>query len=382
LTLTVSFYDVMFGLIAGLAVLSFVCLATMRGQRALAWLTMALFIGAIEMQIVKLGPSFWMAASVSMLIPAAHWCFTQSVRTTLLLGPSPAWLNRTVVLLTVCSLVLLAVGANDLAQTIPFQIAALLALGDSIGSLYRARRHALDHALLGVQCLMAIMIVLRMPLLPVILGGQSPLTNFTQSEILGHILTLWAVIGPAAVALLIAKVIMAMVESYRNRAERDDLTGLLNRSAFEQMRIDSESALLVLCDIDHFKRINDRYGHPVGDRVIQKLAYMLHDAPGYAARVGGEEFALLLPNASIQEAREVADDIRRTFSETRVDGVQEDGMLSASFGIAPSPMGSALHLAFSQADIALYQAKRTGRNRVVLFSAAEHPDGSDMLVAA
>ena len=120
----------------------------------------------------------------------------------------------------------------------------------------------------------------------------------------------------------------------------------------------------------------------MGDRVIQKLAYMLHDAPGYAARVGGEEFALLLPNASIQEAREVADDIRRTFSETRVDGVQEDGMLSASFGIAPSPMGSALHLAFSQADIALYQAKRTGRNRVVLFSAAEHPDGSDMLVAA
>ena len=173
-----------------------------------------------------------------------------------------------------------------------------------------------------------------------------------------------------------------MVESYRNRAERDDLTGLLNRRAFEQMRIDSESALLVLCDIDHFKRINDRYGHPVGDRVIQKLAYMLHDAPGYAARVGGEEFALLLPNASIQEAREVADDIRRRFSETRVDGVQEDGMLSASFGIAPSPMGSALHLAFSQADIALYQAKRTGRNRVVLFSAAEHPGGSDMLVAA
>ena len=51
-------------------------------------LTLALFIGAIEMQFVKLGPSFWMAASVSMLIPAAHWCFTQSVRTTLLLGPS------------------------------------------------------------------------------------------------------------------------------------------------------------------------------------------------------------------------------------------------------------------------------------------------------
>lgn len=154
----------------------------------------------------------------------------------------------------------------------------------------------------------------------------------------------------------------------------DDLTGCLNRRGFE-LQLESDLRLagetdqplsLVMVDIDHFKRINDTYGHPAGDEVLRALAAVLREATNgraTAARYGGEEFALILPQYDIEEASALADRVR-----VRVARMVESGIvtaITASFGVATFPShGCTYDSLVKSADTALYQAKHTGRNRV------------------
>ena len=126
---------------------------------------------------------------------------------------------------------------------------------------------------------------------------------------------------------------------------------------------------MLMVDIDHFKRINDSYGHATGDAVIvhlAKLASSCKRGSDLLARIGGEEFALLLPETSLLEAKTIAERLRAEVSKARVDSVTADIRTTVSIGVAASVDGSrdisALMLA---ADEALYQAKRGGRNQVV-----------------
>jgi diguanylate cyclase (GGDEF)-like protein len=154
----------------------------------------------------------------------------------------------------------------------------------------------------------------------------------------------------------------------------DALTGCLNRRGFDlqlesELRVASEtnrSLSLVIVDIDHFKRVNDTYGHATGDQVLRALAHVLRkeiDGGASAVRFGGEEFALILPQYDIEEARALADRIR-----VRVAHMVEPGMdtaITASFGVATFPVhGSSGASLVESADAALYQAKNTGRNCV------------------
>lgn len=148
-------------------------------------------------------------------------------------------------------------------------------------------------------------------------------------------------------------------------ATRDPLTGLLNRRAFtrELAQVDDYSGLLAI-DIDHFKGVNDRHGHLAGDRCLKAVAEAVRtvaDASGgVAARMGGEEFMILLRNTRGGLARIVAENLRGTVE--RIDG---DAPLTVSIGVA---IGSASPDRLSAAaDEALYAAKRAGRNRVALM---------------
>jgi diguanylate cyclase (GGDEF)-like protein len=154
----------------------------------------------------------------------------------------------------------------------------------------------------------------------------------------------------------------------------DVMTGCLNRRAFDlqlenSLRLATEMSLplsLVMVDVDHFKHINDTYGHAAGDQVLRSLAKLLREEIGAgatAARFGGEEFALILSQCSLEEAGALAERIR-----ARVAGMIDPGIndaISASFGVAAFPLhGSSPALLIESADKALYQAKNTGRNRV------------------
>ena len=169
-------------------------------------------------------------------------------------------------------------------------------------------------------------------------------------------------------------------------ATRDPLTGVLNRrSLFEGMKTlameaqeSQEPLSCIMVDIDRFKSINDRFGHGVGDNVIKLMADILTMAvvpSALVARYGGEEYVVVLPGATEEEAAQIAETMRTMVqsSELIVDG--EAVRISASFGVSCHQTGNCeISELVDHADQALYKAKDTGRNRVCLFSALEDQD--------
>jgi diguanylate cyclase (GGDEF)-like protein len=185
----------------------------------------------------------------------------------------------------------------------------------------------------------------------------------------------------AAVALVLSTVILggALVESdraHRRRSTLDPLTGLFNRNALEQRlaEIDGEpcnpaeglSHALLLCDLDHFKRVNDQLGHAVGDAVLQDLAYTMRAslrAGDSIYRIGGEEILVVLPGAAEVDAVEIAERLRRDVRTRRPVGVG----VTVSVGVAVSqPEVVDTDDLVARADAALYAAKAGGRDAVVV----------------
>ncbi|HEY1089560.1 MAG TPA: GGDEF domain-containing protein [Burkholderiaceae bacterium] len=173
------------------------------------------------------------------------------------------------------------------------------------------------------------------------------------------------------------------VEQARGEALVDALTGLANRRAFDTELSQTLSAsgaapaCLMLADIDHFKRINDSYGHAFGDQVLRVVAQTLKNLTGgkaMAARVGGEEFAILMPGATLQQAQALAERLRESISAGRIRRGQTangDERVTLSFGVTQCHQGESANEFFSRADRALYASKNSGRNRVTVLAASE-----------
>ncbi len=169
------------------------------------------------------------------------------------------------------------------------------------------------------------------------------------------------------------------LDDTKKAALTDGLTGLANRRHFDdtmqklagQAMNDGFDLSLVLIDIDHFKRINDNFGHPVGDQVLQLVGATLRGTlrpNDFAARYGGEEFAIVLARTSSEVAAEIANRLREAFSSKRVvvrDTKQEIGLVTLSAGVGSYLPGESLTDWLKRTDAALYSAKQGGRNRVV-----------------
>lgn len=169
---------------------------------------------------------------------------------------------------------------------------------------------------------------------------------------------------------------------YQREALTDPLSGLLNRRGFEEIvaglsRKKLTEGSLIVCDIDHFKTINDEFGHARGDRVIIALAGLFEQfaPPGaVAARFGGEEFVLFLPGMNAARAGGIANDIRESFAEQVGEQLGLGRNLSASFGLSIIHRDDpSIHDAIARADEALYDAKARGRNRVCVRRALATP---------
>lgn len=155
----------------------------------------------------------------------------------------------------------------------------------------------------------------------------------------------------------------------------DYLTGLNNNRKFQEythnLLSKGEIFSLLLLDIDYFKKVNDTYGHPVGDEVLKELALRIKETSnsfgGIASRNGGEEFSVLLPNTSEEESLEIADLIRQAISNNSFQiSTGEKLGITISGGISTFPQDAVTtHELYKFADEALYKAKATGRNKVV-----------------
>jgi diguanylate cyclase len=171
------------------------------------------------------------------------------------------------------------------------------------------------------------------------------------------------------------------LQSARGEALTDPLTSILNRRGFEtramQTFADQETLDKGLCilmfDIDHFKKINDTYGHLFGDKVIRAVAATLKSkvrGEDSVARLGGEEFAVMLPETDIAGARVVAEHVRQSIERgkiRRLDTQEQIGGITLSVGIAAYTSGTSVTNLLDQADKALYISKKTGRNKTTVY---------------
>lgn len=187
----------------------------------------------------------------------------------------------------------------------------------------------------------------------------------------------------------------ALTDKYKMLSLHDPLTGVYNRAAFEESAVrilssdpcrECESSL-IMCDVDFFKRVNDTFGHLGGDEVLRCFSQLIGKGlrpQDLFARYGGEEFIILLPGIDRHTGKNIAERLRQLVEDQVIVWQEENIRITASFGIAPILFGKRgdekmdndrlLDRAISIADDCLYQAKRTGRNRVV---SAEELDVSD-----
>ena len=173
-------------------------------------------------------------------------------------------------------------------------------------------------------------------------------------------------------------VIKSKIERYRALRKHmvcDSLTGLLNHTACKQRldalvaaaQRDGEGFCVAMVDIDHFKRVNDTWGHPAGDQVIRSMAWLLKQrlrSTDVVGRYGGEEFVVMLPSSGLAEARQLLDAIRQDFGCIVHEAADQRFQCSFSAGVAQWAEGECADTVLGRADAMLYQAKMGGRNRV------------------
>ena len=167
----------------------------------------------------------------------------------------------------------------------------------------------------------------------------------------------------------------AMQRELVRLASVDSLTGLHNRRAFfelaEEARLRCEHRTLaaIMLDIDHFKRINDLYGHDIGDQAIAAVAQAIATEGAVIGRLGGEEFAMLVEQSTLSEATALAEGLRARIAALRFDTANGAMTLTCSFGVSERKSGESIDDLLKRADVALYAAKTSGRNRVVAADA-------------
>ena len=246
--------------------------------------------------------------------------------------------------------------------------------GIGLPLFYGKLKYNIDRIIFLCLVAMVVQCMSRTPLVIYFAGESVTPENYANTS---HAIVLHFVSAIISLSLAISLFLafgMEIILELQNRLDFDVLTRALNRCGFEAAaRRSIESARksksplsLIMCDIDDFKSVNDTYGHAVGDQVIIALADILKQSCRQSdciGRLGGEEFCVVLPTASLDTAFEVAEKSRGRFKEEEKTGLQAGEFVTASFGIAKLEDYDTYETLMARADAALYVAKRHGKNR-------------------
>ena len=237
-------------------------------------------------------------------------------------------------------------------------------------------RQPLDVALLVLFLLGGLQFLVK-PLLAVSLGSGTSAAGYLGTTYAAISQSLGAMLLIATGLLMLLILVRDAMAEMHERSETDKLSGLYNRRGFEEragrMLQSSQRASMpgavVIADLDHFKTVNDSFGHEAGDRVIEAFASMLNAAANGRAtvgRLGGEEFAVFMPGANLATARLYAEGVRTGISGLLIHGLPAERRITASFGVAQLQPDDSLSDLLRRGDAALYEAKKGGRDRVCI----------------
>ncbi len=275
----------------------------------------------------------------------------------------------------VLALLSLLLFKNVRLETIFTQVGCSLLLLSCVHRIWRSCTTLSDRIFLGTFIFFTLVLAGQCTLYFAVDDPQ-PIVGAWRQSVWGSLVQYTGLFGSIILtfAVMIA-VSLDHIEKYRRHAHIDPLTELLNRRGLEaflasnrgQSFVEGAGAIL-LADIDHFKAINDRFGHQFGDKVIADFAAMLNEHAtdrGCAARLGGEEFAILLPGVSLDQAITLAERMRRSLEDRRWPQSANNNLVTASFGVTLLGGDEPFPSAITRADELLYRAKQGGRNRVV-----------------
>lgn len=345
---------------------------------ALGWWGVAYILGATSVAIWALaGPL--LGPTVSMALDAIGFIACGMVwnAARVFHGRKPHWPGQWLgAVAWLATILTLAPSAVDVRLTIGAAIVAIYA-GLTASELGSERRKTLQKRWPTILVPILHGFVLMLPILmaDLLRSSDGSLTNSVWVTIFAIELVLYAV---GTVFIIFMLVSDRTVKAHKAAASMDPLTGMFNRRGFSEATarmIEREAnagrpVTVLIFDIDHFKSVNDRFGHAAGDEILKLFATVVTHTlriTDLCGRIGGEEFAALLP-CNIDEAHHAAERVREAFATCGIEVDEAPVATTVSIGIAGGPAGTELDVLLAAADTALYQAKRSGRNRVEVAS--------------
>lgn len=367
--------------VAGLFCAAFLAVAVYDRARVSArWLVAGFGIGMLnfllEFVVAAAGPSTLLPVAAYMSFMGAIAAFTVGIAH--LCDRRPPWMIIATIL-TASLLIRLSIDGmarESLVRLVLYQVPYFAMQTVSAVVAWRFARKLAGGSLLAFLLTLSSIHYLVKPFVAVAAGGAgSGPDTYLATDYAMYSQTSGTVLGVAVALALLVILVRDILADITEQSLTDKLSGLLNRRGFEErleqlMDREKASAMplsLVICDLDRFKTVNDSWGHAAGDRVIAAFSGLLRKNLAdhqFAARIGGEEFAIVLPGSNLPAGRLFAENIRSTFSVLGVPGMPGMQNFTASFGVAElGEAENALELQ-ERADAALYAAKRNGRDRV------------------
>ncbi|RGP40161.1 Diguanylate cyclase DosC [Altererythrobacter insulae] len=260
-----------------------------------------------------------------------------------------------------------------------FNAGLLFAMG-AYGKWQSPQRHFPDRLILFMLTLLAAYSIFR-PSITVLLQDQMTMEQYQESIFLTLNLAMTSLLSMLLACALFASIFADRLHEEKTRTTQDALSGLLMRAIFEKRaraaikkaNEDEVPVSLIITDIDHFKAINDTHGHSVGDTAIARFGEIIRSnirSKDMAGRVGGEEFCILAWNCPLGPASNLAERIRVAVSQRQRSDDDDTVQYTASFGVAELRREESYQSLFERADEYLYEAKRSGRDRVHTRSGA------------
>ena len=334
--------------VASLATVAELLVAYTDWIKPFAILAFATVLGGILLIRVGIGKLYGVPARPYLLVP--FFCAAVAVSFMIYDLPRGTWLH-------------------SIGYQTPFALGLFFS---ALAVLVSARRSIIDSVMMVVLIIAGMQFLVK-AVLAVLFGSGGSAKDYINTD---YVLISQSVTGVFVVVvglMLLSVFVMEIMAEERTNSEVDSLSQVFNRRGFDAhcemalRRHPRDEHAVILCDLDHFKRVNDTFGHYSGDCVIRTFSELLQTrkpADAVVGRLGGEEFCLMLPGFSQEAALMLAQSLRADIAMQPISGLPQTFRITASFGVATFKSRDGLSAALRHADAALYEAKAAGRNCV------------------